>query len=104
MYRWRRSTCRTRSWSRGLGRSTGRGPPPPRRRARGGGVIYSEASAGLRELVDAIGIPVCETQAGRGALVSKHPLSLGAVGATGTAAANRLAREAALVLGIGTRW
>ena len=55
-------------------------------------------------LVDATGIPVCETQAGRGALVSEHPLSLGAVGATGTSAANRLAREADLVIGIGTRW
>jgi 3D-(3,5/4)-trihydroxycyclohexane-1,2-dione acylhydrolase (decyclizing) len=70
----------------------------------GGGVIYSEAVAALRELVDATGIPVAETQAGRGALVSEHPLSLGAVGATGTAAANRLAREADLVIGIGTRW
>ncbi|HEX4011938.1 MAG TPA: 3D-(3,5/4)-trihydroxycyclohexane-1,2-dione acylhydrolase (decyclizing) [Solirubrobacteraceae bacterium] len=70
----------------------------------GGGVIYSEAVAALRELVDATGIPVAETQAGRGALVSDHPLSLGAVGATGTAAANRLAREADLVIGIGTRW
>jgi 3D-(3,5/4)-trihydroxycyclohexane-1,2-dione acylhydrolase (decyclizing) len=70
----------------------------------GGGVIYSEAVAALRELVDATGIPVAETQAGRGALMSEHPLSLGAVGATGTAAANRLAREADLVIGIGTRW
>ncbi len=50
------------------------------------------------------GIPVAETQAGRGALVSSHPLSLGAVGATGTAAANRLARVADLVIGVGTRW
>src|SRR3984885_184584 len=70
----------------------------------GGGVIYSEATAALRALVDATGVPVCETQAGRGALVSAHPLSLGAVGATGTSAANRLAREADLVIGIGTRW
>jgi 3D-(3,5/4)-trihydroxycyclohexane-1,2-dione acylhydrolase (decyclizing) len=70
----------------------------------GGGVIYSEATAALREFVDATGIPVCETQAGRGALPSDHELSLGAVGATGTAAANRLAREADLVIGIGTRW
>ena len=50
----------------------------------GGGVIYSEATAALRALVDATGIPVAETQAGRGALPSEHPLSLGAVGATGT--------------------
>jgi 3D-(3,5/4)-trihydroxycyclohexane-1,2-dione acylhydrolase (decyclizing) len=70
----------------------------------GGGVIYSEATAALRAFADATGIPVCETQAGRGALPSDHPLSLGAVGATGTAAANRLAREADLVIGIGTRW
>jgi 3D-(3,5/4)-trihydroxycyclohexane-1,2-dione acylhydrolase (decyclizing) len=70
----------------------------------GGGVIYSEAVAALRTLADAVGIPVCETQAGRGALTSDHPLSLGAVGATGTSAANRLARDADLVIGIGTRW
>jgi 3D-(3,5/4)-trihydroxycyclohexane-1,2-dione acylhydrolase (decyclizing) len=70
----------------------------------GGGVIYSEATAALRAFVDDTGIPVCETQAGRGALVSDHALSLGAVGATGTAAANRLAREADLVIGVGTRW
>jgi 3D-(3,5/4)-trihydroxycyclohexane-1,2-dione acylhydrolase (decyclizing) len=70
----------------------------------GGGAIYSDATAVLRELADATGIPVCETQAGRGALVSAHPLSLGAVGATGTAAANHLAREADVVIGVGTRW
>jgi 3D-(3,5/4)-trihydroxycyclohexane-1,2-dione acylhydrolase (decyclizing) len=70
----------------------------------GGGVIYSEATAALRAFVDAAKIPVAETQAGRGALVSDHPLSLGAVGATGTAAANALAREADVVIGIGTRW
>jgi 3D-(3,5/4)-trihydroxycyclohexane-1,2-dione acylhydrolase (decyclizing) len=70
----------------------------------GGGVIYSEATAALRALADATGIPVAETQAGRGALASEHPLSLGAVGATGTAAANRLAHDADLVIGVGTRW
>jgi 3D-(3,5/4)-trihydroxycyclohexane-1,2-dione acylhydrolase (decyclizing) len=70
----------------------------------GGGVIYSEATDALRELVDQTGIPVAETQAGRGSLRSDHSLSLGAIGATGTLAANRLAREADLVLGIGTRW
>jgi 3D-(3,5/4)-trihydroxycyclohexane-1,2-dione acylhydrolase (decyclizing) len=70
----------------------------------GGGVIYSEATGALRELVEATGIPVCETQAGRGALDSDHPSCLGAVGATGTLAANRLAREADLVVGVGTRW
>ena len=70
----------------------------------GGGVIYSEATAGLREFVDATGIPVAETMAGRGALVSDHALSLGAIGATGGSAANRLAHDADLVIGIGTRW
>ncbi len=70
----------------------------------GGGVIYAEAAAALRALADETGIPVCETQAGRGALPSDHPASLGAVGATGTTAANRLAREADVVIGVGTRW
>jgi 3D-(3,5/4)-trihydroxycyclohexane-1,2-dione acylhydrolase (decyclizing) len=70
----------------------------------GGGLIYSEATERLHTLVDATGIPVCETQAGRGSLVSEHPLSLGAVGSTGTSAANRIARDADLVIGIGTRW
>ncbi len=70
----------------------------------GGGLIYSEATAALRALVDATGIPVGETMAGRGALVSEHALSLGAIGATGGSAANRLAREADVVIGIGTRW
>ncbi len=70
----------------------------------GGGVIYSEATDALAAFVDAAGIPVAETQAGRGSLRSDHPLCLGAIGATGTAAANRLAREADLVIGIGTRW
>jgi 3D-(3,5/4)-trihydroxycyclohexane-1,2-dione acylhydrolase (decyclizing) len=70
----------------------------------GGGVIYSEATQALRAFAEATGIPVAETQAGRGALVSDHPLSLGAVGATGTTAANRLARDADLVVGVGTRW
>jgi 3D-(3,5/4)-trihydroxycyclohexane-1,2-dione acylhydrolase (decyclizing) len=70
----------------------------------GGGVIYAEATEALRAFADATGIPVAETQAGRGALESDHPLALGAVGATGTSAANRLARDADLVIGIGTRW
>jgi 3D-(3,5/4)-trihydroxycyclohexane-1,2-dione acylhydrolase (decyclizing) len=70
----------------------------------GGGVIYSEATHALRAFAETSGIPVAETQAGRGALVSDHPLSLGALGATGTSAANRLAREADLVIGIGTRY
>ena len=70
----------------------------------GGGVIYSEATSALRAFVEATGIPVSETMAGRGALVSDHPLSLGPIGATGGTAANRLACDADVVIGIGTRW
>ena len=70
----------------------------------GGGVIYSGATAALRAFVDRSGIPVAETQAGKGSLPYDHPLSLGAIGATGTFAANRVARDADLVIGIGTRW
>jgi 3D-(3,5/4)-trihydroxycyclohexane-1,2-dione acylhydrolase (decyclizing) len=70
----------------------------------GGGVIYSEATEALRRLCERTGIPVGETQAGKGSLPYDHPCSLGAVGATGTFAANRAAREADLVIGVGTRW
>ena len=70
----------------------------------GGGVIYSGATEVLRKWVDATGIPVAETQAGKGALPFDHPLALGAIGVTGTSAANQVAREADLVIGIGTRW
>ncbi len=70
----------------------------------GGGVIYSEATDALRRLCELTGIPVGESQAGKGSLPFDHPSSLGAIGATGTLAANRLAAEADLVLGIGTRW
>jgi len=70
----------------------------------GGGVLYSEASAALAKFAEATGIPVCETQAGKGALPYDHPEEVGAVGVTGTPGANILAREADLVLGIGTRY
>src|SRR5215831_15858836 len=70
----------------------------------GGGVIYSEASAALQAFCDATGIPVGETQAGKGSLPYDHPSCLGAVGATGTFAANRVAAGADLVIGIGTRY
>jgi 3D-(3,5/4)-trihydroxycyclohexane-1,2-dione acylhydrolase (decyclizing) len=70
----------------------------------GGGVIYSDATGALREFAEASGIPVAETQAGKGSLPYNHPLAIGAVGATGTTAANALAREADVVLGIGTRY
>ena len=70
----------------------------------GGGVIYSQATEALREFVEATGIPVGQSQAGKGALSYDHPLSLGAIGSTGTTAANRLARDADVVIGIGTRY
>jgi 3D-(3,5/4)-trihydroxycyclohexane-1,2-dione acylhydrolase (decyclizing) len=70
----------------------------------GGGVLYSEASEALSKFARAMGIPVCETQAGKGALPYDHPQQLGAVGVTGTPGANILAREADLILGIGTRY
>lgn len=70
----------------------------------GGGVLYSEASEALSKFAEATGIPVCETQAGKGALAFDHPQEVGAVGVTGTPGANILAREADLVIGIGTRY
>ena len=70
----------------------------------GGGVIYSEATQALEELVEATGIPVAETQAGKGSLPAGHPSALGAVGVTGTAGAIAMARDADLVIGVGTRW
>jgi 3D-(3,5/4)-trihydroxycyclohexane-1,2-dione acylhydrolase (decyclizing) len=70
----------------------------------GGGVIYSGATELLQRFVDQTGIPVGETMAGKGSLSYDHPLNLGAIGATGTFAANRIAREADLVIGIGTRY
>ena len=70
----------------------------------GGGTIYSEATEALSRFSETTGIPVAETQAGKGSMPYDHPLALGAVGATGTFAANRAAREADLVIGVGTRW
>ena len=70
----------------------------------GGGVLFSEASDALATLAARSGIPVAETQAGKGSLPYDHPQCVGAVGATGGLAANRLAREADLVIGIGTRY
>ena len=70
----------------------------------GGGVLYSEASEALGKFTEATGIPVSETQAGKGALPFDHPQELGAVGVTGTPGANILARQADLVIGIGTRY
>ncbi|AFM18207.1 acetolactate synthase [Mycolicibacterium chubuense NBB4] len=70
----------------------------------GGGVIYSGASEALAALASQTGIPVCESQAGKGSLLHGHPQSVGAVGSTGTTAANALASEADVVIGIGTRY
>ena len=70
----------------------------------GGGVLYSEATAALREFVDRFGIPVAETMAGKGSLPYDHALQLGAAGATGTFAAEQVADEADVVIGIGTRY
>jgi 3D-(3,5/4)-trihydroxycyclohexane-1,2-dione acylhydrolase (decyclizing) len=70
----------------------------------GGGVIYSGAEQALRRLVELTGIPVGTSQAGGGSLNWDHPQYLGGVGATGTTAANRLAAEADLIIGIGTRY
>ncbi len=70
----------------------------------GGGVIYSEATAALETFVRRTGIPVGETQAGKGSLPFDHPQAAGAIGATGTLAANRLAAQADLVIGVGTRY
>ncbi len=70
----------------------------------GGGVLMSEASQALDKFVAQSGIPVAETQAGKGSLAWDHPQSMGAIGATGTLASNRLAHSADLVIGIGTRY
>jgi 3D-(3,5/4)-trihydroxycyclohexane-1,2-dione acylhydrolase (decyclizing) len=70
----------------------------------GGGILMSEAAKALAEFAARTGIPVGETQAGKGSLRWDHPQAMGAVGATGTLAANRLAAKADLVIGIGTRY
>lgn len=70
----------------------------------GGGVHYSEAHGALKDFIGRTGIPVAETQAGKGSLVYDHLLNLGALGTTGTPGANILAREADLIIGIGTRY
>ena len=69
----------------------------------GGGVLYSQAEQVLAELATATGLPVAETQAGKGALPWNHPNALGSIGVTGSSAANEAAEAADLVVGIGTR-
>ncbi|NDZ90148.1 3D-(3,5/4)-trihydroxycyclohexane-1,2-dione acylhydrolase (decyclizing), partial [Streptomyces sp. SID10115] len=70
----------------------------------GGGVHHSAAEDALREFVDATGIPVASTQAGKGSLRHDHPADVGGIGHTGTATADELARTADLVIGVGTRY
>jgi 3D-(3,5/4)-trihydroxycyclohexane-1,2-dione acylhydrolase (decyclizing) len=70
----------------------------------GGGVHYSEATDALRRFAEATGIPVGDTQAGKGALLWDHPQAVGGIGSTGSPVANALAREADVVIGIGTRY
>jgi 3D-(3,5/4)-trihydroxycyclohexane-1,2-dione acylhydrolase (decyclizing) len=70
----------------------------------GGGVIYSDATESLKRFAEATGIPVGETQAGKGAVDYRHAQCLGPIGVSGSAEANRLANEADLVIGVGTRY
>ena len=70
----------------------------------GGGVTYSRAQDALAAFCEATGIPVGQSQAGKGTLVYDHPQCLGAIGSTGTTAANAVARDADVVIGIGTRY
>lgn len=70
----------------------------------GGGVIYSRATAALARFCEQTGIPVAQTQAGKGSLVYDHPQCVGGIGSTGTTAANALAADADVVIGIGTRY
>jgi 3D-(3,5/4)-trihydroxycyclohexane-1,2-dione acylhydrolase (decyclizing) len=69
----------------------------------GGGVHYALAAEALAEFAARHGVPVAETQAGKGALIWSDPMNVGGIGVTGTAAANALAREADAVLAVGTR-
>jgi 3D-(3,5/4)-trihydroxycyclohexane-1,2-dione acylhydrolase (decyclizing) len=70
----------------------------------GGGVLFSSATKALDKFAKQTGIPVGETQAGKGSLAYNHPCCLGAIGATGTLAANHVAHDADVVIGIGTRY
>jgi 3D-(3,5/4)-trihydroxycyclohexane-1,2-dione acylhydrolase (decyclizing) len=110
---WPESFFAPRTWHR-------RRPEPDRRELRaaveairgarrpmvvaGGGVHYAEATETLRAFAEAHGIPVAETQAGKSALPWDHPLNLGSIGVTGSSAANAVAAEADLVMGVGTRF
>ncbi len=69
----------------------------------GGGALFSEASTQLASFAEAHGIPVVETQGGKSSLPFTHPLNMGAVGVTGTAASNKVCEEADVILAVGTR-
>ncbi|GAC1315913.1 MAG: 3D-(3,5/4)-trihydroxycyclohexane-1,2-dione acylhydrolase (decyclizing) [Collimonas sp.] len=69
----------------------------------GGGVLYGEATEALRCFAEKHAVPVAETQAGKSALAWRHPLQLGALGVTGSPAANALAQKADVVIAVGTR-
>ncbi|WP_201006706.1 3D-(3,5/4)-trihydroxycyclohexane-1,2-dione acylhydrolase (decyclizing) [Pseudomonas cichorii] len=70
----------------------------------GGGVRYSGAAQALQAFAERFAIPFAETQAGKSAIISAHPLNMGGIGETGTLAANQLAKEADLIIGVGTRY
>jgi 3D-(3,5/4)-trihydroxycyclohexane-1,2-dione acylhydrolase (decyclizing) len=70
----------------------------------GGGVIYSGATDAIRRFVESTGIPIGETQSGKGSLPFDHPLNLGAMGTSGTHWANEFANDADVIIGIGTRY
>ncbi|MBD2814954.1 3D-(3,5/4)-trihydroxycyclohexane-1,2-dione acylhydrolase (decyclizing) [Xenorhabdus sp. Flor] len=70
----------------------------------GGGVRYSDAHAAFRQFAETFNIPFAETQAGKSAIVAAHPLNCGGLGTTGCLAANLLAKEADLIIGVGTRF
>lgn len=70
----------------------------------GGGVRYSEAGEALMKFAEAFRIPIVETQAGKSAIPASHPWNVGGIGVTGNEAANKLAREADLIIGVGTRF
>lgn len=70
----------------------------------GGGVRYSEAGEAVKKLCEDANIPFVETQAGKSALPSSHPLNAGGLGVTGNSSANELVRQSDLIIGVGTRF
>lgn len=70
----------------------------------GGGVRYAEAHKEFKQFAEKTGIPFGETQAGKGAVLFDHPLNLGGIGVTGCSAANEIAKEADVIIGVGTRY